>query len=64
MLLMFRNDTGFGGNNGMTGFTTLLGMQMGAPSTADLACDRLRPRSRSRPSCSAGGSCARPSGGC
>ncbi len=24
MLLMFRNDTGFGGNNGMTGFSTLL----------------------------------------
>jgi urea transport system permease protein len=25
MLLMFRNDTGFGGNNGMTGFSALLG---------------------------------------
>ncbi len=25
MLLMFRNDTGFGGNNGMTGFTLLFG---------------------------------------
>jgi len=34
MLLMFRNDTGFGGNNGMTGFVSLLGMPMGAPSTA------------------------------
>jgi urea transport system permease protein len=34
MLLMFRNDTGFGGNNGMTGFVSLLGLQMGAPSTA------------------------------
>lgn len=31
MLLMFRNDTGFGGNNGMTGFTTLLGVDIGAP---------------------------------
>jgi urea transport system permease protein len=31
MLLMYRNDTGFGGNNGMTGFTTLLGMDIGAP---------------------------------
>lgn len=30
MLLMFRNDTGFGGNNGMTGFTTLLGVDIGA----------------------------------
>ncbi|TCK23621.1 urea transport system permease protein [Ancylobacter aquaticus] len=29
MLLMFRNDTGFGGNNGMTGFTVLLGWPMG-----------------------------------
>lgn len=34
MLLMFRNDTGFGGNNGMTGFDSLLGLQMGAPQTA------------------------------
>jgi urea transport system permease protein len=34
MLLMFRNDTGFGGNNGMTGFVSLLGMDMRAPSTA------------------------------
>src|SRR5882724_8161979 len=25
MLLMFRNDTGFGGNNGMTGFTIIFG---------------------------------------
>jgi urea transport system permease protein len=33
MLLMFRNDTGFGGNNGMTGFTTLLGAPVGAPAT-------------------------------
>lgn len=34
MLLMFRNDTGFGGNNGMTGFISLLGLPMGAPHTA------------------------------
>jgi urea transport system permease protein len=33
MLLMFRNDTGFGGNNGMTGFTLLFGFAMGAPGT-------------------------------
>ncbi len=33
MLLMFRNDTGFGGNNGMTGFTTLLGWPIGARGT-------------------------------
>lgn len=32
MLLMFRNDTGFGGNNGMTGFSEVLGQPIGAPS--------------------------------
>jgi urea transport system permease protein len=31
MLLMFRNDTGLGGNNGMTGFALLFGWPMGAP---------------------------------
>ncbi len=29
MLLMFRNDTGFGGNNGMTGFSVIFGLKMG-----------------------------------
>jgi urea transport system permease protein len=29
MLLMFRNDTGFGGNNGMTGFTIIFGWPIG-----------------------------------
>ncbi|OAT17050.1 MULTISPECIES: urea ABC transporter permease subunit UrtC [Buttiauxella] len=33
MLLFFRNETGFGGNNGFTGFTTILGMQITATST-------------------------------
>ncbi|MEL7348788.1 MAG: urea ABC transporter permease subunit UrtC [Pseudomonadota bacterium] len=33
MLLMFRNDTGFGGNNGMTGFTTVLGFDVGDEGT-------------------------------
>ncbi len=33
MLLMFRNDTGFGGNNGMTGFTKLFGWPIGARGT-------------------------------
>ncbi|GDX03856.1 urea ABC transporter permease subunit UrtC [Buttiauxella sp. A111] len=33
MLLFFRNETGFGGNNGFTGFTTLLGMPITATST-------------------------------
>lgn len=30
MLLMFRNDTGFGGNNGMTGFSVVFGWPIGA----------------------------------
>ncbi|VTZ23770.1 Urea transport system permease protein (fragment) [Methylocella tundrae] len=30
MLLMFRNDTGFGGNNGMTGFSVIFGWPIGA----------------------------------
>ncbi len=29
MLLMFRNDTGFGGNNGMTGFRAIAGLPAG-----------------------------------
>jgi urea transport system permease protein len=31
MLLMFRNDTGFGGNNGMTGWSVVMGAQAGSP---------------------------------
>ncbi|BBR57654.1 urea ABC transporter permease subunit UrtC [Klebsiella sp. WP4-W18-ESBL-05] len=33
MLLFFRNETGFGGNNGFTGFTTLLGFPVSATDT-------------------------------
>lgn len=33
MLLFFRNETGFGGNNGFTGFTTLLGVPITATTT-------------------------------
>ncbi|CNH85642.1 branched chain amino acid ABC transporter permease [Yersinia massiliensis] len=33
MLLFFRNETGFGGNNGFTGFTTMLGFSVSATST-------------------------------
>ena len=32
MLLMFRNDTGFGGNNGMTGFSVIFGVPMTDPA--------------------------------
>ncbi|MCH2396528.1 ABC transporter permease subunit, partial [Oceanibaculum sp.] len=33
MLLFFRNDTGFGGNNGLTDFKRLLGFPLQEPST-------------------------------
>ncbi|ACT07568.1 urea ABC transporter, permease protein UrtC [Dickeya chrysanthemi Ech1591] len=33
MLLFFRNETGLGGNNGFTGFTTLLGFPVSATAT-------------------------------
>jgi urea transport system permease protein len=33
MLLFFRNETGFGGNNGFTGFTRILGFDITAPAT-------------------------------
>ncbi|RXF75162.1 urea ABC transporter permease subunit UrtC [Hansschlegelia zhihuaiae] len=34
MLLMFRNDTGFGGNNGMTGFQAIFGVPFQSPGVA------------------------------
>ena len=33
MLLFFRNDTGFGGNNGFTDFKRILGFPIAAPET-------------------------------
>jgi urea transport system permease protein len=33
MLLFFRNETGFGGNNGFTGFSTILGFGITEPGT-------------------------------
>jgi urea transport system permease protein len=33
MLLFFRNETGFGGNNGFTGFQSILGFSITAPGT-------------------------------
>jgi urea transport system permease protein len=33
MLLFFRNETGFGGNNGFTGFTRILGFGIAGPGT-------------------------------
>lgn len=37
-LLFFRNETGFGGNNGFTGFKTILGMDITSPTTRTLLC--------------------------
>jgi len=36
MLLMFRNNTGFGGNNGMTGFHDIAGLPAGGPASVVL----------------------------
>jgi len=36
MLLFFRNETGFGGNNGFTNFRTILGFDITAPGTRAL----------------------------
>lgn len=38
MLLFFRNETGFGGNNGFTDFRTLLGYTLSAPATRASLC--------------------------
>ncbi len=37
-LLFFRNETGFGGNNGFTGFSTLLGFSLTTPETRVALC--------------------------
>ncbi len=37
-LLFFMNETGFGGNNGFTGFTKLLGYSITAPTTRVVLC--------------------------
>lgn len=38
MLLFFRNDTGFGGNNGMTGFTSIAGQPLAERATVAGLC--------------------------
>ena len=53
MLLFFRNDTGFGGNNGFTDFKRILGLPIATPQTRMAlfvltGCDAAR-----RSSCSA-----------
>ncbi|MGC4012387.1 MAG: hypothetical protein QM805_27505 [Pseudomonas sp.] len=42
MLLFFRNETGFGGNNGFTGFTTMLGFSRHRDRHADRTVYRDR----------------------
>jgi len=37
-LLFFRNETGFGGNNGFTGFKTILGMDITSASMRESLC--------------------------
>ena len=41
MLLFFRNDTGFGGNNGFTDFKRILGFSLAHPGTR-VTCSRSR----------------------
>ena len=41
MLAFFRNDMGFGGNNGFTDFKELLGMPLNTPSAREHAVLRL-----------------------
>ena len=60
MLLFFRNDTGFGGNNGFTDFKRILGFPIAAPETRvalfmitgaalhRLSCSSAAPSSRSK----------------
>jgi hypothetical protein len=56
MLLFFRNDTGFGGNNGFTDFKRILGYPSPTPETR-MAVRRDRRRlDRSRHCCSRAGS--------
>ena len=38
MLLFFRNDTGFGGNNGMTGFVSIFGSSLSDPVVVAVLC--------------------------
>ena len=42
MLAFFRNDMGFGGNNGFTDFKDMLGFNLQSPGTRMIACSRAR----------------------
>ena len=62
MLLFFRNDTGFGGNNGFTDFKRILGFPITAPQTRIVLFVHHRRGAARRSCCSAARSCARSSG--
>ena len=53
MLLFFRNNTGFGGNNGLTDFKRILGFSLQAPATRVGAVRRVGARARCSPTSSA-----------
>ena len=55
MLLFFRNETGFGGNNGFTDFKRILGFPMHDAATKRMRCSSLTGAAR----CSASSCCAR-----
>ena len=65
MLAFFRNDMGFGGNNGLTDFKDILGCQYQRARHASVACSSLRPwRWRSAISHAAISRCRAPGASC
>ena len=65
MLLFFRNDTGFGGNNGFTDFKRILGFPITAPQTRmALFVHHRRCAADRRAAARAAGSCAPSSAAC
>ncbi len=64
MLLFFRNETGFGGNNGFTDFKRILGLPMATPVDAHDAVRADRPHLAGLSSCSRAGWCAASSAAC
>ena len=64
MLAFFRNDMGFGGNNGLTDFKDLLGFDLQAPATRLGLYAVSVASARGLPSCSAASSPGPSSAGC
>ena len=68
MLLFFRNETGFGGNNGFTDFKRILGMPIATPGMRVVLCvltgagaDRLLPDGARHRATASTAACCRPS---